>query len=86
MAKFEYREAKTPRTRGKMLSHLELKKDPDGYTVKHVYQEDGYTHYEPYERKFAKDEGPELAAHLEKHGYEVWTNWMTEKPAESGEE
>ena len=71
MAKFEYREARTPRTKGKVLSHLELRKAKEGYVVKHVYEEDGYTHHEPYERNFGKDEGPELEAHLRKHGYDV---------------
>lgn len=65
--KFEYREARTPRNRGKVLDHIRVKKTKEGYAVEHHYAEDGYIYHAPKTVSFGKEEVEELQAHIRKH-------------------
>jgi hypothetical protein len=66
--KHEYKEARTPREKGKKLSHLEVSKGEEGgHVVKHVYENDGMTYHKPTEHVFGADEGHEALAHIAKH-------------------
>lgn len=65
--RFEYREARTPTNRGKILDHIRIKRSKDGYTVERHYQEDGMVYHAPSVATFGLDETAELQAHIKKH-------------------
>jgi hypothetical protein len=66
--RFQYREARTPRSRGKKLDHIRIKESEDGgHTVEHYYAEDGMEFHKPKEYSFAKDEVGDLMEHLRRH-------------------
>lgn len=65
--RFEYREARTPTSRGKVLDHIVLRRSKDGFTVERHYQEDGYMYHAPSIATFGLDETAELQAHINKH-------------------
>ena len=67
MATQAYKEAQTPRTRGKRLSHLEVHMGEDGgHRIVHHYKDDGLAYHRPTEHLFGKDEGKEVMAHIAK--------------------
>jgi hypothetical protein len=60
MAKYQYREARTPASKGKKLSHMEVH-PPDGdgnHIVCHVF-EDNMMKHSPEEHVFSGEEGDE---------------------------
>ena len=68
MARGEYREARTPSSRGKHLDHLEIVVSKDGgHVVRHHYAEDGLIYHRPVEHSFGPDEGFELLEHVKKY-------------------
>lgn len=68
MEPHSYKEARTPASRGKQLSHLTVKEGEEGgHSVEHHYEEDGMAYHKPKEYTFGKDEGDELVHHLKKH-------------------
>jgi hypothetical protein len=63
-----YKEAKTPASRGKVISHLEISEGEEGgHVVRHHYAEDGMSYHKPKEYTFGKDEGSDLMDHLKRH-------------------
>ncbi len=63
----DYKEARTPTTRGKRIDHLRIRKSEDGVTVEHHYAEDGFNHHAPKSYDFGKDETSDLVEHLGKY-------------------
>lgn len=66
--KYQYREARTPSSKGKKLDHIRVKAAEDGgHTVEHHYAEDGMTFHRPKMHVFGKDEGEDMLNHVAKH-------------------
>lgn len=63
----EYRQSKTPSSRGKRLSKIELKEGEDGgHVVTHHFAEDGLQYHKPKDYVFGNDEGADLLHHVAK--------------------
>lgn len=66
--KYQYREARTPRTRGKELDHIEIRKNDDGSrTVTHNYKENGLEFHKAKNYDFAPDEIGDFLEHVRRH-------------------
>jgi len=63
----EYRESRTPASRGKRIDHLRIKPTADGVTVEHHYKEDGLAFHAPKAYEFSKEETGDLVQHLGKY-------------------
>lgn len=63
----EYRESRTPQSRGKKLKSVEIRDgEGGGHVVTHHYQDDGMAYHAPKDYVFGADEGSDLAQHLGK--------------------
>jgi len=70
MAHGVYKEARTPSSKGKKLSHLTIKQgDEGGHVVEHHYADDGMVFHKPTSHVFGEGEGGDLLAHIAKHAH-----------------
>lgn len=66
--KYQYREARTPASKGKRLHHLEVRQaENGGHVVTHHFHEDGLVYHKPVDHVFGEDEGDEALSHIAKH-------------------
>lgn len=66
--KFQYREASSPKSKGKKLDHIRVRQaDGGGHVVEHHFSEDGMAYHKPATHVFGEDEGAEMLAHVSKH-------------------
>lgn len=64
----QYREAKSPSNKSKVLHHLQVQKaEEGGHVVEHHYENDGMTFHKPKTYVFGADEGPDMMQHIAKH-------------------
>jgi hypothetical protein len=68
MATGVYREASTPKSKGKKLDHLRITKGAEGgHVVEHHFAEDGMVYHKPVSHVFGDGEGQEMLHHVAKH-------------------
>jgi len=82
----QYREARTPVSKGKQLHHIEVMEGEDGgHKVVHHYAEDGMTYHKPKEHFFGDDEGEDMIDHVRKHMHVTTTKEASDKEREKEE-
>ena len=66
----QYRESRTPTSRGKRLKHMVVKESENGgHIVEHHFEEDGMSYHKPKEYTYGPDEGDDCLSHIAEHAH-----------------